>query len=276
MPERVVTFAQGMVSRLESDFHELLAELKAERKKYEDAVADLEQRSCVIAEQERRLKERLAALDVQKREMQEKSLMDARELIQQAKREVGAILEEARREKSRTAKERLRTAEEVVDARIRELHPETQVSIDSINVGDAVFVRSIGYDGRVVAVDRKQGRLRVRAGIMEMEVASADVSPRTGKVATPGKASRPVEGVEVPNQLNLVGSRVDDALAELERYLNHASLEGIGEVRIIHGRGTGALMRGIRDYLEGHPLTQGFRSGEQFEGGDGVTVVTLR
>ena len=276
MPERVVTFAQGMVSRLESDFHELLAELKRERKKYEDATADLEQRTRGIAEQERRLAERLAGLERQKREMLEKSLLDAKELLQQAKREVGAILEEARREKSRAAKERLRAAEEEVDTRIRELHPERQVDIDGIVVGDAVFVRSIGYDGRVVAVDRKQGRLRVRAGIMEMEVTSADISPRTGKVSSSGKTYRPAEEPEVKNQLNLIGSRVEEALAELERYLNHASFEGIGEVRIIHGRGTGALMRGIRSYLEGHPLIQGFRKGEQFEGGDGVTVVTLR
>jgi DNA mismatch repair protein MutS2 len=276
MPERVVTFARGMVSRLESDFHELLAELKAERKKYEDAVGDLDQRSRAITEKERRLAERLSALEVQKREMLEKGLLDAKELIQEAKREVGVILEEARREKNRAAKERLRAAEEEVDGRIRELHPETQVSLDSITIGDTVFVRSIGYDGKVVAIDRKQGRLRVRAGIMEMEVTAADVSPRTGKVPAPGKASRPAEEAEVKNQLNLIGNRVEEALAELERYLNHASLEGLGEVRIIHGRGTGALMRGIRDYLEEHPLIQGFRKGEQFEGGDGVTVVTLR
>jgi len=276
MPDRVVAFAREMVGRLEADFHELLAELKAERKKYENAVADLDDRSRALAEKERRLAERLADLEVRKREQLEKSLLDAREVIQGAKREVGAILEEARREKSRAARERLRAAEEEVDSRIRELHPEAQISPDRVSVGDTVFVRSIGYDGRVVAVDRKQGRLRVRAGIMEMEVAVADLSPRTGKAPSPGKSFRPAEGEEVRNQLNLIGSRVDDALAELERYLNHASLEGIGEVRIIHGRGTGALMRGIRDYLEGHPLIQGFRSGEQFEGGDGVTVVTLR
>ena len=111
---------------------------------------------------------------------------------------------------------------------------------------------------------------------MEMDVSAADLSPRTGKVPSPGKAYRPAGEPEVKNQLNLIGSRVEEALAELERYLNHASFEGIGEVRIIHGRGTGALMRGIRSYLEGHPLIQGFRKGEQFEGGDGVTVVTLR
>jgi DNA mismatch repair protein MutS2 len=58
--------------------------------------------------------------------------------------------------------------------------------------------------------------------------------------------------------------------------LNHASLEGNGEVRVIHGKGTGALMRAVRDYLDGHPLVLEFRKGEQFEGGDGATVVTLR
>lgn len=76
--------------------------------------------------------------------------------------------------------------------------------------------------------------------------------------------------------MKIIGMRVDEALPELERFLNHASLEGNGEVRVIHGKGTGTLRRAVRDYLDGHPLVLEFRKGEQFEGGDGATVVTLR
>ncbi|HEX9079464.1 MAG TPA: Smr/MutS family protein, partial [Desulfuromonadaceae bacterium] len=68
----------------------------------------------------------------------------------------------------------------------------------------------------------------------------------------------------------------DDALALVEKFLDQAALQGRGEVRIIHGKGTGALMRAVRELLERHPLVEAARPGEPFEGGDGVTVVTLR
>ena len=143
--------------------------------------------------------------------------------------------------------------------------------------GDVLFVRPIGYDATVISVDRKHGRLRVRAGLMEMDVLLADVAPRTGKATKArGAARRTQEAEDVSRELNIIGLRVDDALPELERFLNRLSLEGIGEVRIIQGKGTGALMRAVREYLDGHPLVREFRKGEPFEGGDGATVVILR
>ncbi|MCM2359137.1 MAG: Smr/MutS family protein [Geobacteraceae bacterium] len=276
LPERVIAFARGMVSRLETDFHELLAELKEERQKHEEALVDLERRSRELAERERLAAERLAEAELRKREAQEKGWQEAKEIIQGARREVNAILDEARREKGRAARDRLEQAEREAEERLRALHPEKHLSLSEIAEGDMVFVRPIGYDATVTAVDRKHGRLRVRAGLMEMEVFLSDVAPRTGKAPQPKKA--PVRKAEeaAADRLNLLGYRVDDALPELERFLNRASLDGLGELRVIHGKGTGALMRAVREFLDGHPLVRELRKGEPFEGGDGVTVVTLR
>jgi DNA mismatch repair protein MutS2 len=276
LPERVIEFARGMVSRLETDFHELLAELKEKGRRHEEAIVDLDRRSREFAERERSLAERLAAAEQQRREALEKSWQEAKEVIQGAKREMSVILDEARREKGRAAKERMSQAEEEAEMRLREFHPEQNLALADIAPGDTVFVRPIGYDATVTAVDRKHGRLRVRAGLMEMEVLATDLAPRSGKTATARKAPRPPAEEPAANQINLLGFRVDDALSDLERFLNHASLESIGEVRVIHGKGTGALMRGVRAFLTGHPLVHDFRKGEPFEGGDGVTVVTLR
>jgi DNA mismatch repair protein MutS2 len=277
LPERVVEFARGMVSRLESDFHELLAELKEERRRHEEALLDLAQRSRELAEQEQLLAERFGAAERQRRESLEKSWQEAKEIIQGARREVNAILDEARREKGRAAQERLRLAEKEAEERLGEFRPETRLAIENIVEGDMVFVKAIGYDATVTAVDRKHGRLRVRAGQMEMEVTIADLAPRTGKLAVARKVARPAaEEAAVSRELNIIGLRVDDALPELERFLNQVSPEGIGEVRIIHGKGTGALMRAVREYLADHPLVRDFRKGEPYEGGDGATVVELR
>ena len=277
LPDRVITFAQGMVGRLETDFHQLLAELKEMRQLHEEKLRQLELRERQMAEKELHLAERTAEAEQRRKEALEKAWLEAKEVVQGAKRQVNAIIDEARQERSRLAKQRLDNAERQVEEKLRELLPDEQLTADRLAEGMAVFVRSIGYDAIIIAIDRKHGRLRVRAGRMELEISLAEAAPAKGKAAQPRRVSRPSEAEEaLSRELKIIGMRVDEALPELERFLNHASLEGSGEVRVIHGKGTGALMRAVRDYLDGHPLVLEFRKGEQFEGGDGATVVTLR
>jgi DNA mismatch repair protein MutS2 len=277
LPDRVIAFAQGMIGRMETDFHELLAELQELRRVNEAKHLELLQRDLVVAEQELRLKGERAASQRQQKEALEKAWQEARDIVLRAKRDVNAILDEARREKGRSAKKLLEDAERQVEEKLTAFHPEELLTADRLAEGMVVFVRSIGYDAIITAVDQRHGRLRVRAGRMELEIPLTDASPARRKAAVPNKASRLDETeVTLSRELKIIGMRVDEALPELESFLNHASMEGIGEVRIIHGKGTGALMRAVRDYLDGHPLVAEFRKGESFEGGDGATVVTLR
>jgi len=93
------------------------------------------------------------------------------------------------------------------------------------------------------------------------------LSRETWKIAPDEQADR---------ELKLIGLRVEEALDLLEPFLNHASLAGMREVRIIHGLGTGRLRAAVREHLAHHPLVDEFRAGEPHEGRDGATVVTLR
>jgi DNA mismatch repair protein MutS2 len=264
---------------MDTEFHSLLAELKEKRRRHEEILESLAVREKELDEKTRQMNERQESAEMQKREALEKAYLEAREIIAATRRETRAVLEEARREKSRASLKKLEEAEKTVEEKLSEFHPETSVSIDEIREGDMVFVRSIGYDASVFKIDRSRNRLRVKAGAMEMEVSLADISPKKGKVAQPTKRGvrRAVAEEEVtPTELKLLGMRVDAALTRLEKFLNHASLEGLREVRIIHGIGTGALLAAVREHLDGHPLVGEFRPGEQYEGGNGATIVTLR
>ena len=112
---------------------------------------------------------------------------------------------------------------------------------------------------------------------MEIEIPVSDIGFKTGKSAEVKPEAVHIDRPDeiASSRINLVGSRVDEALSKLEPFLNHASLAGLSEVTIIHGFGTGILSRAVREHLTGHPLVKHFRSGEQSEGGAGVTVVTL-
>jgi DNA mismatch repair protein MutS2 len=283
LPGSVIERAHGMIGKMESEFHALLDDLKEQRRNYEETLSDLQRRVREVAEQEALLESRRAGWDRERREALEKAYQNAKEVVSGVKRELNAILEEAKRERSRTAMKKLVVVEEQVETKLREFEPSSGLTIDQVREGETVFVRTIGFDAVVLKVDGKTGRIRLQAAGKELEVPVTDLGKRTGAVPQPAKRARRKDGEgkeaereETPLQLHLIGLRVEDALTKLEPFLNHASLDGIGEVRIVHGKGTGALKRAVREYLEGHALVASFRDGEPFEGGAGATVVKIR
>ncbi len=278
IPNAVIERAHHMLGRMETEFHQLLDDLKSQRLACEGTLSDLERRGRILAEQEKVLALRRSGWEVERKESIEKAYRDAREIVAGVKREANALLEEARRERSRASLKKIAGVEEKIEEKLRELGGEPPLSLDQVHEGDTVFVRSIGFDSVVRSVDARSGRIRLSFAGKELEVALADIAPRKGATPKPSRKTRKKEETreETPLQLHLIGLRVDEAVKKLEPFLNHASLDGIGEVRIVHGKGTGALMRGIREYLDSHPLVESFRDGEPFEGGSGVTVVRIR
>ena len=169
-----------------------------------------------------------------------------------------------------------------VEEKIKEYEIETEpVSMDELKEGDVVFVKSLGYDASIVKLLKKKKRLKVKAGSMEMEVPLSDVGIKKGIGAGIGRGRGKdrhanVREETVASQINIIGLRVDEALPQLEKFLNDATLTGLAEIIVIHGVGMGILAKAVREHLSGHPLVKTFRQGEQSEGGGGVTVVSLK
>jgi len=280
LPEHVVNFARGMIGTMEADFHALLRDLKEKRAQLEGKLEDLARREERIERGEGVLAARQAEVDKALKGAREKGYQEAQEVIRKARREVNAILEQARQDKAREARAQLEQAEKEVEEVLAELNPVELIPVDQVEVGKSYFVKPLNTDAVVLSLDTKAGRARVRAGSMELEVALAALGKRTGKETKVQKKrveqQQQEERQDPATSINLLGKRVEEALDDLERYLNHASLSHTPELTIVHGKGTGALMRGVRSYLDGHPLVASFRPGERYEGGEGVTVVTLR
>jgi DNA mismatch repair protein MutS2 len=148
-----------------------------------------------------------------------------------------------------------------------------------VRVGDRVEHRKFKVTGELMSVDGSKAVLNVNGRKMTVDL--RDLAPvvggakpkddkRRGAVVASGS-----DAVQITAELNLVGQRVDDALEESDKFLDRAMLEGREAVRIIHGFGTGTLRKAIRDYLRKHPSVKSWRAGEDNEGGDGATVVTL-
>ncbi len=283
MPERVIASARELLGSAGADFTTLLAELRQKRKELDDARREVEQQREQLRTARREVEIRAAGIEQARRDAAEKARSEARELISTARRRMNELLDEYKRERRNETIDKLRRAEADVTEQLAQRMGGTvpRPRLREVREGDAVHVGSLGYDGVVIQVDERHAKARVRTGSMEVDVALDDLSApaRHGKERAPKPSPDAWKGDVIENdrqEVKLVGLRVEEALAILEPFLNHSSLGGLREVRIIHGMGTGRLRDAVREHLARHPLVEKFRPGGPHEGRDGATVVTLR
>jgi DNA mismatch repair protein MutS2 len=283
MPEQVITFAREMLGTASEEFTSLLAELHRKRDELDDTRCELERRQEQLQHAQKDLELRAAGIEQARREAREKVWGEAREVISVARRRMNELLDEYKRERRTESIEKLRRVETEIGEQLRPeiMADDDQLPLRDVAVGDSVYLRTLGHNAVVLQVLQKQGRARVRAGSMELEVMLADLAAPlkkiTTKIARPVKHDWKVEAVESQeHELKLIGMRVVEALEQLETFLSHASLSGFSEVRIIHGLGSGALRQAVREHLAHHQLVETFRPGTAHEGRDGATVVSIR
>jgi DNA mismatch repair protein MutS2 len=277
LPSEVLDTAKEMLGPGQSELYGLMADLKDKRKEHEDTLHKLEAERAELKERRARLDENIRSADAEKKEIIRRAYEEARDIVRDIKNKVFDILDEVKQKKKRDSMRVIDNVGKKVDKKIAELTPEEPtLKAEDINIGDTVFVGSLRSDAEVLKVWKT--KLRVKAGGKEIEVPLKGIGPARAKkeIKTAGVEFSGEVPQEAQMELNIVGKRVDEALIEIEPFLNRASLSGLDSVLIIHGIGTGALRNATRELLEGHPLVKGFRPGRQEEGGDGVTVVELR
>ncbi|MFQ3536851.1 MAG: endonuclease MutS2 [Aggregatilineales bacterium] len=154
--------------------------------------------------------------------------------------------------------------------------PDLEDEPPTYRLGETVWVLPLNSEGQISEIGASDvevtvGRLRVRAKLDEIERRGK----ASGSVREKRREKLPERGPSPGLELDLRGARVEESLERVEEYLDAAYLAGLPFVRIIHGKGTGALRKAIRQALEGHPLVSRYQRGDESEGGDGVTVVNL-
>ncbi|KKL59217.1 hypothetical protein LCGC14_2217570, partial [marine sediment metagenome] len=278
MPTSVVERARELAGTIQVEFEGLVRDLQARRlalEREEEAAA----RERETLEQERReLKKKLKEADSEKKNIIRKAYEEAREVVRAVKREAAELLDKAKKDKSKSAIKELDKAGKRLDKKIDELTEKpVPIPMDELQPGMRVHVTTIRLDALVVSVDTRSERVKVSASGKELEVPASVILEARDVEKTPQIRTHLVErATNASSEIKLIGLRVDEALQILEPFLNSASLSSLDFVRVIHGIGTGALRKAVREHLEEHPLVESFRPGEQHEGGDGATVVVLK
>jgi len=144
-------------------------------------------------------------------------------------------------------------------------------------VGDRVYVTSLKQSGELLSINGSDAEVRVGGFRLRTHPGRLRLESRPLAAPAPGHEQAVVlPRVDSPGmELDMRGWRAEDVAPALDQYLDRAYLAGLPWVRLIHGKGTGVLRQVVRQYLDGHPLVTSVRTGDQGEGGDGVTVVRL-
>ncbi len=282
LPENIIDEAKHILGFQKIEIDSLIHDLNEKRRQHETAIDNLRQKKAEIAEKERLLNQMAQEAENRQKELLSNAYKEASIIILNAKRQMHVFLEDLKKMGREGAKEIIKEVESAqasIAEKLKEYEsPEKSApAIDEIARGDVVFVKSIERDASVVAVNRRDKRMKVRAESFEIEVPFSDVYFRKDLPSEAEKGVIQIEssGETVSSVINIIGLRVDEALSKIEPFLNHASLAGFSEVAIIHGIGTGALSNAVRYYLKDHPLIKSFRSANRQKGGDGVTVAAL-
>jgi len=229
----------------------------------------------------------LARLHAERRRLAGEARAEAEELLRSTRRELEAVLREVRAartlEAAHEAQRRLASlAAEWEKRAAAEAPPEAAgPPPQDVAAGQRVFIPALAQAGRVLTRPDARGEVEVEVGSVRarlplralrlLEDSSGPLRPASGAQGS-GSAGVPRA---VPLSLSLRGQTVDEALPEVDRYLDEAVLARLPQVTLIHGRGTGALRRAVQAFLRGHPHVRTFRPGNPGEGGEGVTVVEL-
>ena len=289
-------------------------QISKEDESFEDVIADLEQ-SRVTIENERKeiseYKERIRTLENQLRQKNEKIDQSRERILREANEEARAILQEAKDVADETIRDFNKAASAGID--IKELERKRQKVRDQINrknenlsqkanhksqnnqakaldpkklkKGDSVKILSMGLKGIVNTLPDAKGNLFVQCGIMRTQTNINDIAliqeeSITAPGYTPKKSNssgiKMSKSMSVSTEINLLGRTVDEALAELDKYLDDAYLAHLPSVRVVHGKGTGALRSAIHSHLKRLKYVKEYRLGEYGEGDAGVTIVTFK
>ena len=287
LPESYIDASKELLSKEDIRFEDVIANAEYHRQiaERERAIAEETRRETVKLRNEA---EKLRAEIEQSREKSlKKAKEEARRIMENAKRESEGILRELKAMKKQAAtpehevQKLKKRMEEGIDALSEGLSEKSSVNFTppkTVRVGESVEIVHLGTKGTVLSTPDRNGEVQIQAGIIKMKAHLSQLKvveaekPQKSRVINKVSAAK----ASVPMEVDVRGMTLEEAIGAVDIYLADATLGGLNEVSIIHGKGTGVLRTGIQRHLKSHMNVKKYRDGMYGEGEQGVTVVTLK
>lgn len=293
LPDHIIEDAKRHITEDKESFEDLLANLENSR-------VTIEKERLEIAgykEEVKALKQKLEAkqekIDQAKEKILRQANEEAREILQNAKELADETIRVFQKAEAGISIKDLEKSRQKVRDKISEKNEKLTLKNDKpthkvlkptqIKPGDSVKVVSMGLKGTVSSRPDKNGNLFVQCGIIRSKVSLNDLVLIEEETINTGKMQRSSSGklkmsksYSISTEINLLGRTVDEALSELDKYLDDAYLAHLPSVRVVHGKGTGALRNAVHNYLRKNRVVKSYRLGEYGEGDAGVTIVEFK
>lgn len=294
LPDYIIDKAKEQLSEHEESFEDLLTDLEDSRRTIEKEHAEIASYKREIEQLKNKLEKKQHRLDEQK----ERIIREANDKANSILREAKEFADETMKNFRKFGKENISAADmERERERIRQQIAKTQNSSkievqkpkktykpSDFRLGESVKVLSMNLTGTVNSLPDAKGNLFVQMGILRSQVHISDLEIIEEPMSITAKQMRRTssgkmkmgKSTHISPEINLLGKTVDEAIAELDKYLDDAYLAHLSPVRIVHGKGTGALRQGVHNYLKRQKHVKSFRLGAFGEGDAGVTIVEFK
>lgn len=277
--------------------------MSEENLQFEDLIRDLQEKSIVAnndAREAKRIKaeaeelkkkydEKIKKLDKIRDKAYDDARKEAKEIISKAKDEADEIVKAMRelekmgiaeggRSRLEAERKKLKESLEEKEAAMMKIRENNGEEIKSVTLGMDAFLPSLNQRVVIVTMPDNKGEVQVEAGIMKINVKLKDLRKVNDEPVKKEKKRREVKLnlKSVDNRIDLRGMDAEEACFRTDKYLDEAYMANLGEVTVVHGKGTGILRKAINDMLKKHPHVKSYRLGVYGEGGDGVTIVVLK
>lgn len=294
LPDYIISSAKEQLDNNTVDMETLIADLEKSKRSIEEDKKAISEYKSEAESLKKRLQEKENELANKKSEILRKAREEARDIVEEAKEVADQTIRDYNKWRNNPNKADMRTMEEKrgkLRDKIKDYNKagagNTPIKTSNhkakdFHIGDAVEVISMNAKGTVTTLPDAKGIVTVQMGILSSKLPISDLiilqeksfvteaeRSRTKSRSITGKA------MTFSPEINVMGKTVDEAIQNIDKYLDDAVLSHMNKVTIIHGKGTGALRKGIHQYLKKHPLVKTFRAGEFGEGEYGVTIVEL-
>ncbi|MDR1620501.1 MAG: endonuclease MutS2 [Clostridiales bacterium] len=282
----VVKNARAFLKREDIQFEDVIQQAQAQQKKADEERREALQYRYEMEGLRQKIQEEKNKIESARALLYQKAREEARAVVRESREEMAQLIAGLRKMKNidnKALEQAIQAARDGIRKKEAELtDPIAQdfsdrASPKQVRAGDTVRVISLGQNAIVLKPADARGEVRIQAGIMKMHVKLTDLrlTEDTHKQEAYSVKFMPDSGGAFSQTLDVRGKLVDEALIEVDRYINDALIYGRTEVQIIHGKGTGALRTGIHAYFKQHPRVKSYRLGNYGEGDAGVTIAEL-
>lgn len=293
LSEEIIDRASQLLERGDIRFEEVLDAIERDKKQAEEERMEAARLLNDMRKQQSDMEKRRQQLDLDEQKIISRAKEEARDILKEARDTAGEVSRELRKlnkidslgeRNKRFDKNRrkLKEAEDRVSENLIRRVNQSPVDAADLKIGDRVRVLTLDQIGEVLSMPDSKGDLTVKVGIMKANINIRDLmvtqqekdDSKTGK-SKYGNLYK-AKAQTISSSVNVQGENLEDALMDVDKYLDDAYIAGLKEVTIIHGRGEGVLKEGLRKTFRNHKHVKEFRKGRYNEGGDGVTIVTLK